>query len=215
MIVGQKGYKRIWVSWAVIAMLLACARSGSAQTDSNAPATREYRVKAAFLYNFISFVDGWRFEQEGQDEDKLIRIGVIGRDPFKDAFDPLKDKRVHGRKIEIKYFKGFSDLNNGPDEVERHPDHKNLVVCDLLFICQSERLYIDKILDPIRTEPMLTIADTDGFLEAGGIINFITEESNVRFEINTAAAKRAKLTIRSKLLRLAKRIIDKDRIGQE
>ena len=50
---------------------------------------------------------------------------------------------------------------------------------------------------------MLTVADTEGFLEAGGIVNFVTEESNIRFEINTAAAKRAKLAIRSKLLRLA------------
>ncbi len=49
-----------------------------------------------------------------------------------------------------------------------------------------------------------------GFLESGGIINFVMEEKKVRFEINMTAAKSAKLKIRSQLLRLAKRVIGED-----
>jgi hypothetical protein len=36
------------------------------------------------------------------------------------------------------------------------------------------------------------------------------EDKKVRFEINTASAERSKLQIRSKLLRLAKRVVEKD-----
>ena len=79
-------------------------------------------------------------------------------------------------------------------------------------MCSSERQYINEILEPIRNERILTIADTKGFLEKGGIINFIIEKSKVRFEINVEGARRAKLTIRSKLLRLATRVIMKDEV---
>jgi ribosome-associated protein YbcJ (S4-like RNA binding protein) len=48
----------------------------------------------------------------------------------------------------------------------------------------------------------------EGFLESGGIIKFVMEEKKVRFEINVTAAKRAKLKIRSQLLRLAKRVVE-------
>lgn len=53
----------------------------------------------------------------------------------------------------------------------------------------------------------MTVGETDGFLESGGIVNFLMEDERVRFEINNTAARQAKLKIRSKLLRLAKRVI--------
>jgi hypothetical protein len=80
----------------------------------------------------------------------------------------------------------------------------------VLLLCPSEQRHIRNTLDPIRTESILTIADTEGSLEKGGIINFVIEKNKIRFEINTAAAKRAGLTIRSKLLRLATRLIAED-----
>jgi hypothetical protein len=50
---------------------------------------------------------------------------------------------------------------------------------------------------------ILTIGDTAGFARQGVIINFYLENRKVRFEINAAAARRAGLTISSKLLKLA------------
>ena len=212
---SPKGHTRVWVGRAIVALLLACATSVPAQPDSTASATREYRVKAAFLYHFISFVDGWRFKQKGQDNETPIQIGIIGLDPFKDAFEPLKDKRARGRAIVVKYFKGCSELDDQQRDVDPHPDIEAIKNCDLLFVCSSEKRHITQILDSVRTEPILTIADTPGFIEAGGVINFLAEKGNIRFEINTAGARRAKLIIRSKLLRLAKRVIDEDKLGSK
>jgi hypothetical protein len=50
---------------------------------------------------------------------------------------------------------------------------------------------------------ILTIGDTEGFGEKGVMINFIIRDNKVRFEINPEAARRAGLTISSKLLSLA------------
>jgi len=50
-----------------------------------------------------------------------------------------------------------------------------------------------------------------GFLESGGIINLLTDHDKIRFEVNMAAAQRAALRIRSRLLRLAVRVLKTDK----
>jgi hypothetical protein len=50
---------------------------------------------------------------------------------------------------------------------------------------------------------VLTVADFEGFLEEGGMIQLFSENNRVRFAINVDAAVRAKLKLSSKLLSLA------------
>ena len=50
----------------------------------------------------------------------------------------------------------------------------------------------------------MTVADTSGFLDAGGMIQFFSENDRVRFAINVDATGRAKLKMSSKLLSLAR-----------
>lgn len=202
----------------VIILAVICAMPCVSLAGANSASSHEYRLKAAFMFQFVNFVDGWRFQQEtngsNTNSDKLIRIGIIGEDPFKDAFKPLMDKTVKGRKIAIKHFKGLSNLQSQDKKVTIHSELEDIKKCDLIFVCSSEQQYIDEILDPLRGESILTVADTQNFLEQGGVINFIVEKSKVRFEINLAGAKRAKMTIRSKLLRLATQIIMDDEVEE-
>lgn len=206
---------------AIATLVAACAALFTSPADAQQTPTYEYRVKAAFMFNFIKFIDGWKFQKEASEDNgndansnKPIVIGIIGEDPFKDAFEPLKDRLVKNRKVTIKYLKGFSVLKKQDQQITIHPDIEEIRKCDLIFICSSEEQYIDNILGPIRNESILTVADTQGFLEKGCIINFIIEKHKVYFEFNATSAKRANLTIRSKLLRLAKRVIEKD-AGEE
>jgi len=176
------------------------ARAGSAPVQ-------EYQIKAAFLYNFIKFVD-WPKEKMA-DSNEPITIGVIGTDPFGHAFEPIKDKKVKGRKVIVKRFKGFKE--QGPsdkkDKSELKRTIESLRKCHLLFICSSEKENLKEAINSVKDHSVLTVADIKGFLESGGIINFLVEGKKVVFEINNTAAKQAKLKIRSKLLRLAKRVI--------
>ncbi len=59
--------------------------------------SREYQIKAAFIYNFINFVD-WPKEKMAESNEPVI-IGIVGKDPFGDAFAPVKDKEVKGKKF--------------------------------------------------------------------------------------------------------------------
>ncbi len=185
----------------MLLMLPLFAVPDTVQADSKH--AKEQRVKAAFLYNFIKFVD-WPKEKTADSNEPII-IGIIGSDPFGDAFDAIKDKQVKDRKIVINRFRGLDELEKS---TEKHPQIEAIRECHLLFICRSEKQNLTETINLVKDYSVLTVADSEGFLESGGIINFLMEEKKVRFEINVIAAKRAKLKIRSKLLRLAKRIVE-------
>ncbi|MHC4292854.1 MAG: YfiR family protein [Planctomycetota bacterium] len=168
------------------------------------------KVKAAFIYNFIKFVD-WP-QEKAADVNKPLTVGVLGVSPFGNAFDKVKDSQIKGRKVTIKYFEGFGHIKGDQQakNEEIHKKIKELGQCDVLFLSSSEAESFKLITQTLEPYHILTVSDAKGFLEAGGIINFIMEEKKVRFEINMASAKRSKLEIRSKLLRLAKRVVEKD-----
>lgn len=197
------------------ALLLAASVSGTVRADT--ASEREYQLKAAFLLNFVMFVDSPRFAPPGDaerntpDAKKPILIGVIGKDPFGSAFGPLEGKEVRDRPVVIKRFEGLeAPVRTDGGAAQELADLEAIRQCHVLFICPSEREHVKAILGPIRRENILTVADVPGFLEAGGVISFVIEEKKVRFEINVAAAERARLEIRSKLLRLATRVVKTD-----
>jgi hypothetical protein len=185
----------------------AIAPGARADSSSN----QEYQVKAAFLYNFIQFVD---WPEETSDSNEPITIGIIGNDPFGNAFEPIKDKKVKGRAVVIKRFESFEKPKNSTekDKPESDQEIETLTKCHLLFICPSEQKNLKEIIDTVKDHGVLTVGEMEGFLESGGIINWFVEEKKIRFEINTAAAERAKLKIRSNLLRLAKRIVGENAV---
>jgi hypothetical protein len=174
----------------LIAALLTALPLAWGEKD-NSTVSREYQLKAAFLYNFLNFVE-WPKEKVG-DSNKII-IGIIGKDPFGGAFETLKNKKVKNKKVVIKKFRQF----------EQTPNAKSLQSCYLLFICPSERENTRKIIETVRKSSVLTVSEQDDFLKKGGIINFYSEENKISFEINRSEAKKAGITIRSQLLRLAK-----------
>lgn len=174
------------------------------QNQSNSGHDLEYDIKAAFLYNFIKFID-WPEINDINDTEKLI-IGVIGKNNFGDAFKPVQDKKVKGKDTVIKYFKSFSELEKNKEEYAKTSEE--ILKCHLIFISSSEKDYISKILNIVDKKSILTVGETKNFLKDGGIINFVLEENKVRFEINLIAAKQSDLTIRSQLLRLAKSVIE-------
>jgi hypothetical protein len=209
---------RALILWFSTVVALTTSLAGTVRADA-AP-SREYSLKAAFLHSFMMFVDGGRFHWESSpkrptDPNERIQIGIVGQSPFGDAFKPLRNRTVRDRFVVIKQFKGLSELTDEDGRIPKeHPQIEAIRQCHMLFICASEKPYIKPILSPIRTLGILTVADTPGFLEAGGMINFVIEDKKVRFEINTAAAARAHLQIRAKLLRLAQRVITHDAIEE-
>ena len=147
----------------------------------------EYQIKAAFLYNFVKFIEWPASAFKGTHSD--LYLCVLGDDPFGTALDrTISGKIVNGRTLAVKRSGRLQDLKD----------------CHLMFLSSSERDRLTKILDVLAGSSVLTVGDTDQFALLGGMINLYVEESKVRFEINPHAAERSGLKISSKLLKLAK-----------
>lgn len=206
-----------WGLRLALAAVLLTASPGVVRADE--ASDREYKVKAAFIYNFLKFVEGGRFtpSQEKKtgksDPNNVIVIGILGVPPSRAAFEEFKDKQVANRPIVVRWFKGFEELADDDENIpEQHPDIERVRTCHVLFICPSEKPFLERILPHVQESGVLTVGDVPAFLEAGGAINLLIEEKKVRFEINLAAIGRAKLVVRSSLLRLAVRTIEHDRL---
>ncbi len=166
------------------AMLLFPARAMGQPPSATAT---EYQVKAAFLYNFAKFVE-WP-PASFPSASAPLQICVLGRDPFgQELRDITQDKAVNGRRLEVQHV----------------ADTQQARSCHILFIALSEKTQLKPILDSLRGTSVLTVGDTKGFTERGGMINFVLDNDRVTFEVNQRAAEEAGLKISSKLLSVAK-----------
>ncbi len=155
-------------------------------SQASAQEVGEYQVKAAFLYNFSKFVD-WP-PQAGGNPDKPFTICVLGDDPFRGGLEAIvKGQTVNGKGFAVRHIKKIEDARG----------------CRIVFISSSEKDRVRQILTALRGSGVLTVGDTAGFAEMGGVINFILVDNRVHFEINLDAAKVQRLKISSRLLRLA------------
>lgn len=146
----------------------------------------EYQVKAAFLYQFFKFVE-WP-PQAFHATNQTICIGVVDGGPMVRALQSVEGKEAKSRRVVVKRFKE-------PEELE---------FCHILFISSGMEDRMTEILNRLKGTSTLTVSDIDGFARRGGMINFITVENKIQFEINIETAERAKLQISSHLLRLAR-----------
>lgn len=180
-------YLRARRATRVAGVLVLFAFAGDvARSHAEPPPPHEYQVKAAFLYTFIKFVE---WPNAGV---RPICVAVLGQDPFGDDLESIRGKSAKGRSIVIKRYRRV-------DEVRE---------CDVLFISASERAHLPRILKQLQNSPILTVADQEGFCQAGGMINLVTVRNKINFEINTAAAQRVQLRISSQLLKLAKIVVE-------
>lgn len=164
------------------ALLLAVL--GAAEGRAQA-ATREYDLKAVFLYNFATFVE-WPPAAFGSPEAPFV-IGVLGQDPFGSALDEVAaGEKVKGRRLVVRRCRTIEEG----------------AACHILFISASERDRLPEILRAVQGRPVLTVADMPRFVEAGGIIGFSTA-ARLQLHVNATSARISRLTISSKLLRVA------------
>jgi hypothetical protein len=166
---------RIVAPLTVAVLPLVIASIAMAQAVSE-----EYRVKAAYLYNFAKYVE-WPADAGAGP----LTICVAGRNPFGTVLEDLvRDETIEGRRIQTR--------------VILEPESG----CHLLFVPEgaATRVY----LRGDSGMGTLTVGESNTFIEQGGIANFYIERGNVRFEINPMAADRSGVRISARLLQLAR-----------
>lgn len=138
------------------------------------------RLAAAYVFNFIKFID-WPAEASGGE----VEVCFSGADDIRTALaEAVRDKPVGERRIKVR-------TQNG-----------DLTDCDVLYVDSAGPVK----LPAQNAESMLTIGDGAEFTREGGVIRLYVESNRLRFAINMDHAKRARLQVSSNLLKLASRI---------
>jgi YfiR/HmsC-like len=176
------------LAFGTLAGLLLIAGVGSAWAQSIS--LSEYQVKAAFLFHFAQFVD-WPPEAF-KDAESPLTYCTVGEDPFHGALEAsMSGKMIGMRPVRVQHFKRAQDMQS----------------CEVLFLGAQEQKSISAALANLKGIPVLTVGESEHFVEEGGMIGFFLEDNKVRFEINLDAAERARLKISARLLALAKTVI--------
>jgi hypothetical protein len=141
---------------------------------------KEYQVKAAYLYQFLKYV-------EWPDHESQIRIYVINGSPMYPALRPIEGQIIGGRKIVVQHIDQIGDFPAA---------HILFVSADV----QNMKAILSK-----NIHGLLVVGEEEDFIQNGGMIRFYLEKDNVRFEINAAALEKAGIKMDSKLLRLGRK----------
>lgn len=172
-----------WLHRIAAALLLAGLLAAGARAQ--AQETPEYRLKAAFLYNFALFTE-WPAEVGSP-----LTLCVFGPDPFGDELNGLQGKAVGARSL----------------AVQRRAASQPVSGCHLLFLAAPAIGGLPRLLEQVKGQPVLVVADSPGAAQQGATLNMAVAGNRVSFEANLRAARGAGLALSSRLLRLATEVI--------
>jgi len=168
-----KNRKRLLVSLSLAVSLASGAR---------ADVSFENAVKAAYIPKFIPFIT-WP-DAAFPSPTAPVTICVLGTDPFAGKLEQSADQLKSGeRAIVVRHL-------SAPD-----------ATCQVIFLGPEDDAVADGTLDAMKGRPVVTV--TDSGLKTHGMISFLIEADQVRFDIDDAAAAQGGLVISSKLLSLA------------
>jgi hypothetical protein len=166
-----------------LALPLAAAEPG---------AMSPYQARALLLFKIAQFTE-WPKEAFANDSAPFV-LGILGDDPFKGGTDVINNKTIKGRQLIVKHFSSVQEAAS----------------CHLLYISASEDSRVPKILKALENSSVMTVAEMDRFIDRDGMVNLVQQATKgglatLRFEINQAAAEKAKLRINSQLIAFASR----------
>ncbi len=178
---------------AAVLLLGAPKEAPSAETPSS-------ELVGLYLYNFLLFVD---WPGEVHRERPTLEIGIL--DPAGEG-DPhplgeIEGKQIRDKTLVIRRVLRIADLD---------PDWQ------VLFVEGAPSDMVIEALARLGGSPCLTVSDIPGFAGLGGMVEFLSPREVAsspapgagadpapRFRINLDAVLRARLEIRSRLLRLS------------
>jgi hypothetical protein len=168
-----------------LAALLVLAGLLPIATAQAANSVDEREVKVAFIYNFVLFAE-WPAEVGG-----TLRLCLSGADRFGPALDVLQGRLANARVIEL----------------HRRPRGQSLKDCQVVFLADPLNTDGLRALDELRGLPVLTVGDSPGAAQLGVALNMVETSGRMGFEVNLFSARAGRIKISSKLLQLAREVI--------
>jgi uncharacterized protein DUF4154 len=144
-------------------------------------------VKAAYLYRFVGYV-GWPAD------------GPVAT-PFTIAvFD------APGVARELRQMLPGHPLNGGVAQIREISRVQDCGTAQVLFVGAGHADVLNAVNPRVVSQSMLMVTDEAGGLQSGSVLNFLTIDHRVRFEISLSAAEKVHLRVSSELLSIAVRV---------
>lgn len=154
-----------------------------------AESSREYQVKAAFLFNFTKFIE-WPVERFATPTNPVV-IGVFGKNPFgNDLSETVKGKTNGNRSFMVRVVSTPAEATN----------------CHLVFLPAGEDKVLAEMQPLLVAAGVITVGETELFARQQGVINFVMEAGKLRFDLNMETADHARLKINAQLQQLARKV---------
>lgn len=165
---------------------------------------RRAKVEAAYVLNFVRYTEwpGSAFADAGSP----LVVAVFGRSTMEDALPgTLKGQTVNGRPIVLQRIEAPGE---GMGNAERAALIEKLRSAHLLVVGSTGAWSTAQVLEAVRGAPVLTVASLDRFASSGGMLGLVLTDGRIVFEANVKAIRASKLSVSSKVLRLA-RIVER------
>jgi len=180
-----------WLRACALSIGVATGVAGSRPAQADAQAD-EYRVKAAFLYKFGSYIE-WPSGSFAR-ADSPVAIGVMGADALADELVQIvAGRNVNGRPVRVR------KLRPGDPIAGLH----------VLFVGRADSGRLAEILAAAKGRALLTVTESEEALELGSMINFVVVEDKVRFDIAPPPSESSNLKISARLLGVARKVVSK------
>jgi len=149
----------------------------------------EYQLKAAYIYNFLQFTE---FDKgtEAQPKD-LIRVCVISNQGIPEGFEQLSTKKALGKEIKIVHLGSKEEFSQ----------------CRVLYFVNPVVQDLKTTLKAATELGILTVGEADSFVGSGGMIHFLIKDSKLRFRVDLLKVKEGRLSVSSRILKLAEEVI--------
>lgn len=158
---------------------------------SNTPPPTENLIRLAMLYNATKYIE-WP-SNAFQNAGAPFVIGIFGAQSLSDEADnAISGKKAAGRPIIIKRL--------GPAKTSSATDWKG---CHVLFLPASEASEQTRIIQGVKSLPILSAGENEMFLQGGGMVAFPVRDGHVNFQLSEDATKDAGLTPSPRLLKIA------------
>lgn len=159
-----------------------------AMAQGKPPRAEEHRLKAAFVYNLIPFVE-WPTDTKGKGR-IVCFAGEGAMEAALTAF--FQDQRAGSPGMEVRVAHGRNEMR----------------ACSVLFLAYPDSARMREALSQLQGASVLTIGEGEAFVRLGGVIGLETQGNKLRLLVNANAAQRAHLRISAKLLSMSTAVAD-------
>ena len=140
------------------------------------------KLKASLSYNLAKFVT-WPKQAQAEEFWRLCYFS----EEYDLVFGRLADKKLHGKVLRTK----------------RLRDVSGALACHIIYIDVKKRKLLPRLFMATKNKPILTLSDSTGFVEQGGMVEIVSTGTNIRFKVNRSEMEKSGLMMSSRALKLA------------